>query len=102
MKRANILSLNETYLSGDGHLPVDMLMLPDDILMIRSYQNNFGSGVALLIGNHLHPKKIGIHSTCEMATATIDHPFELVILSVYHPPTTPVADFTAQMLKTIS
>ena len=37
-----------------------------------------------------------------MAAATVDHPLELVILSVYHSPTTPVADLTAQMLKTIS
>ena len=55
MKRANIISLNETHLSGDDHLSADMLMLPDDTLMIRSDHNNFGSGVALLIGNHLHP-----------------------------------------------
>ena len=58
MKRANILSLSETHLSGHDHLSVDMLMLPDDMLMIRSDCNNFGSGVALLIGNHLHPKKL--------------------------------------------
>ena len=102
MKRANILSLNETHLGGDDHLSVDMLMLPDDMLIIRSDHNNFGGGTALVIGNHLHPKKLTIHSTCEMAEVTIDHPFELVILSVYHSPTTPVADFTAQMLKTIS
>ena len=102
MKRANILSLNETHLSGDDHLSVDMLMLPDDMLIIRSDHNKFGGGVALLIGNHLHPKKLTIHSTCEMAAATIDHPFELVILSVYCSPTMSVADFTAQMLKTIS
>ena len=37
-----------------------------------------------------------------MVAATIYHPFELVILLVYHSPTTPVADFTVQMLKTIS
>ena len=72
------------------------------MLIMRSECNNFGGGVALLIGNHLHPKKLTIHSTCEMAAATIDHSFELIILSVYHSPTTPVADFTAQMWKTIS
>ena len=56
MMRANIISLNETHLSGNDHLSVDMLMLPDDMLVIRSDCNNFGSGVDLPIGNHLHPK----------------------------------------------
>ena len=77
-------------------------MLSDDMLMIRSECKNFGSGVALLIVNHLHLKKLTIHSTCEMAAATIDHPFELVILSVYCSPTIHVAVFTAQVLRTIS
>ena len=36
MKRANILSLNETHLSGDDHLSVYILILPNDILRIRS------------------------------------------------------------------
>ena len=49
MKRANILSLNESHLIGDDHLLVDMLMLPDDMLIIRFDHNNFGVGVALLI-----------------------------------------------------
>ena len=61
MNRANILLLNETHLSGDDHLSVDMLMLPDDMLIVRSDCNNFGGGVALLIGNHLHPKKLTIN-----------------------------------------
>ena len=73
MKKANILSLNETHLSADDHLSVDMLMLPDDMLIIRSNLNKFGGGVALLIGNHLHPKNLTIHSSCEMAASTIDH-----------------------------
>ena len=102
MKRANMLSLNETHLSGDDHLSVDMLMLPDGMVMVRSDHSTFGVGVALLIGNHLHPKKLTILSTCEIAAGTMDQPFELLLLSVYCSPTTPVADFTAQMLKTIS
>ena len=56
MKRANILLLNETHFSSDDHLSVDMLMLPDDMLIVRSDCNNFGGGVGLLIGNLSIPK----------------------------------------------
>ena len=94
MNRANILLLNETHLIDDDHLSVGMLMLPDDMLIVRSDSNNFGCAVAQLIGNNLHPQKLTINSACEMAAATIYHPFEQVILSVYSSPTTPVADFT--------
>ena len=87
-KRANTLLLNETYLSGHDHLSVDMLMLPDDILIVRSDHNNLGGSVVLLIDNHLNPQKLTINSTCVEGCSYNLSPFSIgnsiSILLTYH------------------
>ena len=79
-----------------------MLMLLDDMSVIQCDHNSFCSGVALIITNQLHSHELMINSTCEMVAAKTCNPCELIIISVYHLPTTPVADFTKEMLKIIT
>ena len=77
-------------------------MLLDDKSVIQCDHQNFGCGVAVIISNQLHPQELMINSTYEMVAAKICNCHVLIIISVYHSPTTPVADSTIEMLKIIT
>ena len=88
------MSLNETHLSTHDILTPEMMGLPPDVSIFHCDRNNREGGVALLVKKKMDAQHIAMNVPCEMVAMKISSPLEMVILSVYRPPSEPITQFS--------
>ena len=102
LKFADVISINETHLSESDTLTPHMMNLTEYLQVFRKDRNIFGGGVALLIHQSLSPEPIIIKTGCEVVAVKISLPSEMIIISAYRPPSTPICVFTQEMSEIIT
>ena len=102
LKFADVISINETHLSESDTLTPNVINLTEDLQVFLKDRNIFGGGVAILIHQSLSPKPILIKTGHEVVAVKIPLPTELIIISAYRPPTTPICVFTQEMSEIIT
>ena len=99
---ADIISLNDTHLGHSDTLTPDMMGLNTDMLIVHCAHNNRGGGVALIVNTNLHPKQIRMNTILEIVVVEISEPIQMIVTSVYRPPSTPIDMFMNLMLEIIA
>ena len=95
---ADIISLNKTHLGHIDTLTPDMMGINRDMLIVHCDCINRGGGVALIVNTNLHPKQIRMNTILEIVLVEISEPIQIIVISVYRPPSTPMDIFMNLML----
>ena len=90
--------MNETHLGYSDTLTTDMMGISKDVLIVCCDHNNRGGGVALIVNRNLNPKQIRINTILEIVAVDITKPIQIIVVSVYRPPSTPIDVFMDHML----
>ena len=85
-QNADIIALNETHLQHSDTLTPDMISLSQDRFIVCCDHNNRGGGVALMINTNLNPKHIRMQTILEIVVVQISTPMQIIVISVYRPP----------------
>ena len=101
-QNADIIVLNETHLQHTDTLTPDMIVLSQDRFIVHCDHNNRGGGVALMINTNLNPKHIRMQTILEIVVVEISAPMQIIVISVYRPPLTPIDVFINGMLQFIA
>ena len=64
--------------------------------------DNKGGGVALIVQKNLNPKQIRMNTILEIVAVKISEPIQMIVVSVYRPPSTPIDVFMKHMLVIIA
>ena len=96
---ADIIALNKTHLGHSDTFTPDMLGINKDMLIVHCHHNNRGGGIALTVNTNLHPKQIRMNTILEIVVVEISEPIQIIVISVYRPPSTPVDLFMNLMLE---
>ena len=99
---ADIILLNKTHLGHSGTLTPDMMGIYKDMFIVHCDCNNRGGGVALIVSTNLHPKQIRMNTILEIGVVEISEPIQIIVISVYRPPSTPIDMFMNLMLEIIA
>ena len=99
---ADIIALNETHLQHTDTLTPNTIGLSQDRLIVCCDHNTRGGGVALVINRNLNPKHIRMQTILEIVVVQIDVPMQIIVISVYRPPSTPLDVFINGMLDVIT
>ena len=59
-------------------------------------------GVALIVNNDFCPHELTVETTCELAAVQICLLFDMIIVSVYRPPSSHVCKFADELLQIIT
>ena len=94
--------MNETYLRHSDTLTPDMIGLSQDRFIVHCDCNNRAGGVALIVNTNLNPKHIRMNTILEIVVVEISEPMQMIVISVYRPPSTPVEVFINNMLEIIA
>ena len=100
-QNADIIALNETHLQHSGTLTPDVIGLSQDRLIVHCDHNDRGGGVALIVKTNLNPKQIRMNTILEIVVE-ISEPMQVIVISVYRPPSTPIDVFISNMLDIIA
>ena len=79
-----------------------MISLSQDRFIVHCDHNNRGGGVALMINTNLNPKHIRMQTILEIVVVQISAPMQIIVISVYRPPSTPIDVFINGMLEVIA
>ena len=101
-QNADIISLNETHLGHSDTLTPDMMGISKDMFIVHCGHNNRGGGVALIVNTKLNPKQIRMNTILEIVVVEISEPIQMIVISVYRPPSTPIDVFMNHMLEIIA
>ena len=102
LQNSYIISLNETHLGHSDTLTPDMMGISKDMLIVCCNSNNRGGGVAVIVNTNLNPKQIRMNSILEIVVVEISEPIQMIVISVYRPPSTPIDVFMNHMLEIIA
>ena len=94
--------MNETHLGHSATLPPDMMGISKDMFIVCCDHNNMGGGVALIVNTKLNPKQIRINTILEIVVVEIGEPIQIIVISVYSLPSTPIDIFMNLMLEIIA
>ena len=94
--------MNETHLGHNGTLTPDIMVISKDVLIVCCDHNNRGGGIALIINKKLNPKDIRINTILDIVAVGISEPIQMIVVSVYRPPSTSIDVFMNHMLKIIA
>ena len=97
-KNADIIALNETYLGHTDPLTPQMIGVSQDRFIVHCDHNNKGGEVALIVKTNLKPKHIRINTILEILVVEISEPINMVLISLYRPPSTPLDTFINNIL----
>ena len=89
-QNADIIALNETHLGNSDTLTPDMIGLSQDRFIVHCDCNNGGGGVVLIVNTNLNPKEIRMNTILEIVVVEISEPIQMIVISVYRPPSTPI------------
>ena len=70
-----------------------------DMFIAHCECNNKEGEVALIVNTNLHPKQIRMHTIVEIVVVEISEPIQMIVISVYRPPSTPIDVFMNHMLE---
>ena len=101
-KNSDIISLNETHLGHTDTLTADMMGISKDVLIVCCDHNYKEGGVALIVNKKLNPKQIRINTILEIIAIKISEPIQMIVVSVYRPPSTPIDVFMNHLLEIIA
>ena len=101
VKNPHIISVNETHLGHSDILISDMMGISKDVLIVHCDCNNKGGDVALIVYKNLNPKQIRMNTILEIVAVKISEPIQMIVVSVYRPPLTPIDIFMNCMLAII-
>ena len=87
------------HLGHSDTLTPDMMGISKDMLVVHHNCNNRGGGVALIANTNLNPKQIRMYTILEIVVVEISEPIQIIVISVYRPPSTPVDVFMNHMLE---
>ena len=76
-----------------------MIGLSQDRFIVHCDHNNRGGGVSLMINTNLNPKHIRMNTILEIVVVQISKPMQMIVISVYRPPSTPIDVFINGMLE---
>ena len=79
-----------------GHsdtLTLDMIDKSTDMFIAHCDCSNKGVGVALIVNTTLNPKQIRMNTILETVVVEISEPIQMIVISVYRPPSTPIDVF---------
>ena len=99
---ADIIGLNETHLQHTDTLTPSTIGLSQDRLIVHCDRNTRGGGVALVINRNLNPKHIRMETILEIVVVQVHVPMQIIVISVYRPPSTPLDVFINAMLDIIT
>ena len=94
--------MNETHLHNSDTLIPDIIGLSQDRFIVHCDHNNRGGGVALIVNTNLNPKHIRMNTILEIVVVQISEPMQMIVISVYRPPSTPIDVFINNMLEFIA
>ena len=92
-QHADIISLNETHLGHSDTLTPDIMGISKDMFIVCCDHNNRGGGVALIVNKNLNPKQITMNTILEIVVVEKSEPFQMIAISVYRRPSTPIDIF---------
>ena len=98
-QNADIIALNETHLQHNDTLTPDMMGLSQDRFIVHCDHNNRGDGVAVIVNTNLNPKQIRMKTILEIVVVAISEPTQMIVISVYRPPSTSIDVFMINMLE---
>ena len=75
--------------------------LIQDRFIVHCDHNNKGGGVALIVNTNLNPQPIRMNTILEIVVE-ISEPLQMIVISVYRPPSTPIDVFINNMLEIIA
>ena len=101
-QNADIITLNETHLQHSDTLTPDMIGLSQDRFIVHCDCNNMGGGVALIVNTNLSPKQIRMNTILDIVAVQISEPIQMIVISVYSQPSTPIDVFMNNMLDIIA
>ena len=101
-QNADIISLNETHLGHSDTLTLNMMVISKDMFIVHCDYNNREGGVALIVNRNLNPKQIRLNTLLEIVVAEISKPIQMIVISVYRPPSIPIDDFMNHILEIIA
>ena len=93
VKNSHMISVNETNLGHSDILTPGMTGISKDELIVCCDCNNKGGGVALIVNTNLNPKQIRMNTILEIVVVEISEPIQMIVISVYRPPSTPTDVF---------
>ena len=79
-----------------------MIGLNQDRFIVHCDHNNRGGGVAPMINTNLNPKHIRMQTILEIVVVQISQPMQIIVISVYRTPSTPIDVFINGMLEVIA
>ena len=79
-----------------------MMGIKKDMLIVCCDCNNRGGGVALIVNTNLHPKWIRMNTILEIVVIEISESIQMIVISVYRPPSTAINIFMNLMLEIIA
>ena len=94
--------MNETHLGHSDTLTPDMMGISKDMLIVYHDHDNRGGGVDLIVKKNLHSKQIKIHTILDIVAVKISEPIQMIVVSVYRPPSTPIDVFMNNKLDIIA
>ena len=98
-KTSDIISLNETHLGHSDTLTPDMMGISKDVLIGCCGYIKREGGVSLIVNKNLNPKQIRINTILEIVAVMISEPIQMIVVSVYRPPSTTIGVFMNHMLE---
>ena len=99
VKNSHIISLKESHLGHSDILTPEMVGISKDVLIIHYDHNSKGGGVALIVNKNLNLKQIRMNTILEIVAVKISEPIQMIVVSVYRPPSTPIDVFMNHMLE---
>ena len=87
------ISLNETKLGSADILLPSTIGLDNHMVIFCKDQKSHCGSVALIVNNNFCPYELNAEMTCELVAVQICHPFDMIIVSVYRPPSSHVCRF---------
>ena len=100
-QNSDIISLDETHLQHSDTLTPDMMGISKHTLIVNCDCNNMGHGVALIVNTNLNPKQIRMKIILEIVAVEISEQIQMILMSVYRAPSTPIDVFMNHMLEII-
>ena len=101
-QNSDIISLNETHSGHSDTLPPHMMGISKDMLIVHCDCNNRGGGVDLIVNTNVNPKQIRMNTILEIVVVEISEPIQMIVISVYRPPSTPIDVFMNHMSEIIA
>ena len=90
------------HLGHSDTLTLDMIEKSTDMFIAHCDCNNKGVRVALIVNTNLNPKQIRMNTILEIVAVEINEPIQMIVISVYRPPSTPTDVFMNHMLEIIA